>query len=138
MQGGASATGTITGNFAPGSVMSINIIITAYHNGRYRFRVCKMSATGNEFNDLTEACLDQHVLVRYDWGRRAAPTRFRKSSTGDRFGSGEAGQVQKSAATVLLSIAKLLAWFVCAVSRCLRVRGLNNDALHVADRAVVT
>ena len=52
-----------------GSVLDIEILTTTNHYGRFEFRICKVSggddtAPEREAEELTEACLDENVLVQ--------------------------------------------------------------------------
>ena len=62
--GGVSATGTLTANYTEGQEIDIKVTITAAHLGRFGFRICVIQHPTLEKTELTEACLDQHILVR--------------------------------------------------------------------------
>ncbi|MEO2194042.1 MAG: lytic polysaccharide monooxygenase [bacterium] len=52
-----------------GSVLDIEILTTTNHYGRFEFRICKVSggydtAPEREAEELTEACLDENILVQ--------------------------------------------------------------------------
>lgn len=54
-----------TATFAPGQVVDLAVTITANHLGRFGFRICALADPNtNERAQLTEGCLDQHVLQR--------------------------------------------------------------------------
>lgn len=61
--GGVSATGTITGTYTEGQVVNMTIVITAAHKGRFMFRVCVIQDPTSERAELTDECLNQHILV---------------------------------------------------------------------------
>lgn len=48
-----------------GQVVEFDVAITAYHKGRFSFRVCRINGKGNlrEQADLTEDCLNKNILV---------------------------------------------------------------------------
>ena len=53
--------------YAQGQVMDIHVTTTTNHNGKFGFRICKVSggydtAAENEKQQLTEECFDQHIL----------------------------------------------------------------------------
>lgn len=62
--GGVSANGTITATYKEGQVINIQIVITTWHYGRYRFRICVIETPTKEKTLLTDDCLDEHLLVR--------------------------------------------------------------------------
>ncbi|KAL6771970.1 hypothetical protein ACKKBG_A28485 [Auxenochlorella protothecoides x Auxenochlorella symbiontica] len=64
--GGVSATGTITGTYTEGQVVNLTTVITASHKGRFTYRVCVIEDPASELAELTEECLDKHVLVQAD------------------------------------------------------------------------
>jgi hypothetical protein len=45
--------------------MTAAVLLSAYHKGRFQFRVCRVDGTSpqEEREQLTDACLDQHILV---------------------------------------------------------------------------
>ena len=45
--------------------MTAAVLLSAYHKGRFQFRVCRVNGTSpqEEREQLTDACLDQHILV---------------------------------------------------------------------------
>lgn len=63
--GGVSATGEITGTYSEGQVVWLTIALNTSHCGRYRFRVCVIEDPPLERTQLTDDCLDEHVLVRF-------------------------------------------------------------------------
>ncbi|KFM24396.1 hypothetical protein F751_3114 [Auxenochlorella protothecoides] len=64
--GGVSATGTITGTYTEGQVVNMTIVITAAHKGRFMFRVCVIQDPTSERAELTDECLNQHILMQAD------------------------------------------------------------------------
>ena len=59
------------GTYTEGAVLNVSITITAHHNGRFGFRVCRVAAppaagswTSAEQAQMSNACLDQHVLTQ--------------------------------------------------------------------------
>lgn len=66
--GGVSATGTITGNYTEGDNINITIVINTSHKGRFSFRICVIWNPSLELTELTEDCLNEHILVRAEFG----------------------------------------------------------------------
>ncbi|KAL6778288.1 hypothetical protein ACKKBG_A17625 [Auxenochlorella protothecoides x Auxenochlorella symbiontica] len=64
--GGVSATGTITGNYTEGDNINITIVINTSHKGRFSFRICVIWNPSLELTELTEDCLNEHILVQAD------------------------------------------------------------------------
>ncbi|PRW61560.1 chitin binding domain-containing [Chlorella sorokiniana] len=61
----------VAGTYEEGSTMEIKIGITAHHNGRFEFKICRISAPADgqtwvqaEKAQLTQECFNQHVLVQ--------------------------------------------------------------------------
>jgi len=61
-EGGAYANGFIAATYASGASVDLTVAITAHHKGFFEFRLC------DQPHDLTQACLDQHLLQRADGG----------------------------------------------------------------------
>jgi hypothetical protein len=66
--------------YVAGDVLPITIVTTTNHNGRFGFRICKVSGgydgatiADREAEQLTEECLDQNVLVQADVAGAQAP-----------------------------------------------------------------
>lgn len=51
--------------YVQGQVVHLQAVITAFHKGRFRFRICKVTGLSpqNERDQLTDACLDANLLV---------------------------------------------------------------------------
>lgn len=66
--GGKYWTGTPAAVYLEGQTMEIDITVTTNHNGRFQFRICKIDGVSKkaERKQLTEECLDEHVLVQAD------------------------------------------------------------------------
>ncbi|KAL8573639.1 hypothetical protein ACOMHN_007192 [Nucella lapillus] len=58
--GGKYATGIISRAYQPGQVIEVYVQLTANHKGYFEFRLCQHE---NPLTNITQACLDQHVLV---------------------------------------------------------------------------
>ncbi|KAL4857482.1 Peptidyl-prolyl cis-trans isomerase FKBP13 [Chlorella vulgaris] len=73
--GGALWTGRPTAVLREGSVVYLNVTVTAFHKGRFEFRICRVDGTdvASEKAQLTEACLDQHALVQANVPGAQAP-----------------------------------------------------------------
>lgn len=73
--GGKYWTGKITGSYIEGQVIKLSVLLTAYHKGRFGFRICKISggAINDETNQLTESCFNQNVLVQGNVASAQAP-----------------------------------------------------------------
>lgn len=74
-------------NYTQGQIMDVEIVTTTNHNGRFGFRICKVSggyngAVENEEKGLTEECFDQHILEQAK-GSQAAGERWFYTSPGD-------------------------------------------------------
>ena len=58
--------------YVAGTTLPITIVTTTNHNGRFSFRICRISGGYDndtaitEANALTEACLDENILVQAD------------------------------------------------------------------------
>lgn len=53
--------------YVEGQVINLEVVVTAFHQGRFAFRICKIAGRGDpagERRQLTEDCLDQNHLVR--------------------------------------------------------------------------
>ncbi|KAL6077686.1 Chitin-binding type-4 domain-containing protein [Balamuthia mandrillaris] len=61
-KGGKYATGTIAGHYAPGSSITVTVVITAHHLGHFEFRLCDLDST-DPMDDADQGCLDANVLV---------------------------------------------------------------------------
>ncbi|GAB4821063.1 hypothetical protein N2152v2_008109 [Parachlorella kessleri] len=64
--GGVHATGKIAGTYTEGQVVQFEIVITAFHMGRFGFRICRIQGldTASEKAQFSEDCLNQHQLVQ--------------------------------------------------------------------------
>lgn len=69
--GGPFATGDVGGVFEEGTVMPIDVVVTAHHKGRFQFRICRVAApppeqgwVDAERQQLSEECLYQHQLTQ--------------------------------------------------------------------------
>ncbi|KDD72986.1 hypothetical protein H632_c2659p0, partial [Helicosporidium sp. ATCC 50920] len=73
--GGAHYTGTIAATWTEGNTVEIKTVITAFHMGRFGFRICKVNGNSAqaERTQLTDACLDQNILVQADVPGAQAP-----------------------------------------------------------------
>ena len=65
--GGAFYKRGLFTSYVQGQVIDIDILTTTNHNGKFGFRICKVSggydgAEENEKTELTEECFDQHIL----------------------------------------------------------------------------
>ncbi len=60
--------GQSTATYSEGDTVDFNVVLTAYHKGDFRFRVCRIEGTTpeDERNQLTEQCFDQHELKQAD------------------------------------------------------------------------
>ena len=72
--GGKFYTPGLYTTYDKGQVIDIEVLLTTNHNGRFKFRICKVSggydtAAENEQEQLTEECLDEHVLKQAKSGR---------------------------------------------------------------------
>lgn len=54
--------GTPVVTYARGGIAEIEVYLTTNHYGRFRFRVCKIDGGRSEKQQLTESCLEHHVL----------------------------------------------------------------------------
>ena len=54
--------------YTEGDVVDFNVVLTAYHKGDFRFRVCRIEGVKpeDERAQLTEKCLNEHVLKQAD------------------------------------------------------------------------
>ncbi|CAF0868483.1 unnamed protein product [Didymodactylos carnosus] len=64
--GGKYATGTIVRTYATGSIIDIKVLVPN-HKGYMEFRLCPAS---NEYVEVTQECLDQHVLEIEGYGQQ--------------------------------------------------------------------
>ncbi|KAK2080198.1 hypothetical protein QBZ16_000051 [Prototheca wickerhamii] len=86
--GGVSATGTLTANYTEGQEIDIKVTITAAHLGRFGFRICVIQHPTLEKTELTEACLDQHILVQSSASTNQDPGNrwwYQDSANGDKY-----------------------------------------------------
>lgn len=62
--GGKFYTGKPAVSYAQGQVAQLEVFVSTNHNGRFRFRICqyRKNPFGTEQEQLTEECLDKHVL----------------------------------------------------------------------------
>lgn len=58
--GGKYARGIISRKYQPGQVIEVYVQLTANHKGYFEFRLCQHE---DPLTNITQACLDQHVLV---------------------------------------------------------------------------
>ena len=61
--------------YTEGDVVEFNVVLTAYHKGDFRFRVCRIEGTTpeDERAQLSEQCFDEHVLEQADVGGAQSP-----------------------------------------------------------------
>ncbi|PSC74252.1 chitin binding domain-containing [Micractinium conductrix] len=78
--GGRYATEEIGGVYEEGGVMEIKISITAHHNGRFEFKICRILAPGPgqtwaqaEKAQMSNECFNQYVLVQAPVAGAQAP-----------------------------------------------------------------
>ncbi|CAF1017090.1 unnamed protein product [Didymodactylos carnosus] len=65
--GGKYATGTIVRTYSSGSMIDIKVLLSANHKGYMEFRLCPSL---NEYVEITQECLDQHVLEIEGYGKQ--------------------------------------------------------------------
>jgi len=76
-------------SYVQGQVIDIDILTTTNHNGKFGFRICKVSggfdsAAENEQKELSEECFDQHVLQQANVAGSQSPgTRWFYTTPGD-------------------------------------------------------
>nr|KAG5714949.1 hypothetical protein BaRGS_000437 [Batillaria attramentaria] len=63
--GGKYATGMISKKYSAGQVIQVTVQLTANHKGWFEFRLCEHN---NPFTNITQECLDKHLLVLDDTG----------------------------------------------------------------------
>ena len=56
----------LAGMYTEGQVVEFETLISAFHKGRFMWRVCKINGLDNasEKQQLTEQCLNEWILVR--------------------------------------------------------------------------
>ncbi|KAL8591921.1 hypothetical protein ACOMHN_039974 [Nucella lapillus] len=64
--GGKYANGIITRKYREGEVIEIYVQLTANHKGYFEFRLCQHD---NPFTNITQQCLDKHLLVLDSTGK---------------------------------------------------------------------
>lgn len=72
--------GTPSVTYARGGIAEIDIFLSTNHRGRFRFRICKVqnNGPGSEKAQLTEECLDQHVLRQANIPQAQRPVRMNR------------------------------------------------------------
>ncbi|XP_076454171.1 uncharacterized protein LOC143289153 [Babylonia areolata] len=65
--GGKYANGIITRKYREGQVIEVHVQLTANHRGYFEFRLCQHD---NPFKNITQKCLDQHLLTLDNTGER--------------------------------------------------------------------
>ena len=74
--GGAAYTGAVGGQYSQGAVLTAVVAVTAFHQGRFGLRVCRVPGAPDAAAEpaaLTEACLDANVLVQAGVAGAQAP-----------------------------------------------------------------
>ena len=64
--GGKFATGEITGTYEQGGLIRLAVGMSTYHKGAVEYRICKYQPGSPEAERLalTDACLEEHVLIQ--------------------------------------------------------------------------
>lgn len=73
--GGEYWTGKPAATYQQGGIIKLTTVLTAFHKGRFGFRICKISGTSaaDETSQLTDACFNQNVLVQANVAGAQAP-----------------------------------------------------------------
>ncbi|KDD72946.1 hypothetical protein H632_c2704p0, partial [Helicosporidium sp. ATCC 50920] len=73
--GGKYYTGEIAGTWTEGSDITLEVVLTAFHMGRFGFRICKIEGNSPEAEreQLTEECFNKHILLRANGTEGSTP-----------------------------------------------------------------